>query len=231
MSVSDLLQGALQLGAVAVALFIVARALVLRRVLVDHPYRARALWAAVGGLTFLSFLATGPVDAFFGETPTNLTGVVVEDVIWGFTFVVLFGWIASNINVAIDADYFHQDVLLWKRGGEIAGLTALFGAWFIVSLPPWWLTQAESDIAGDVISIVFVALVVYSSAVLVVSYRRIADRRIKTYTLWVAASIASLLLLIVLPPTISILAGLWWVFCLYQSVGSLAIRTKSLPTN
>jgi len=219
----------LQLAVIAAVLFIAGRALILRRVLVDHPYRARALWTAIGGLTLLSFFAATYLDAVFGETPTNLTAVVVEDAIWGFTFIVLYAWIASNINVAIDADYFHQDVLLWKRGGGVAALVALFASYAVVSLPPWWFTQAEANIANEVISVAFTALVVYSTAVLVISYRRIADRRIKSYTLWVAASIVSLLLLIVLPPTIGFLAAIVWVLGLYQSVGSLAIKTKVLP--
>ncbi len=66
------------------------------------------------------------------------------------------------------------------------------------------------------------------AAVLVVTYRRISDRRIKKYTMWVALSILSLLVLIVLPSLLVIVAGVAWIYCMYRSVESLAIKTRNL---
>ncbi|GEM_PF-5668783 len=213
-----------------VVVYTIYRALSLRRALVDHPARTRALWTAIGGLSVGSFFVATYLDSIFGETPSTVTAVVVEGVIWGFTFLVLYGWIANNINVALSADFFHRDTLSWKKGGGIVAFAALFSAYGVVSLPPWWFSTAEAAFASFVTFVVFAAVTLYAIVVLAVTYRRISDRRIKTYTKWVVLSIASFLLLIFLPSPLAFIAAIAWILCIYRSVGSLAIRTRVLPS-
>ena len=76
----------------------------------------------------------------------------------------------------------------------------------------------------------------YSAVVLAVTFRRIVDRSIKTYTKWVVISLvllfagifsfgngdlANLL-------TAALLVG--WIFSMNHSVTTLAIRTRTLPS-
>jgi len=230
MSPSDALQDAVQIFLLGVAIYIIYRALSLRRALVDHPYRTRALWTAIGGLTIISFFFAGYLDSIFGETPSTITGVVVEGVIWGFTFLVLYGWIANNIYVALSSDFFHRDALYWKKGGGVVALVAILLSYVFASLPPWWYTSTESAVTNVAISVIFAAVALYATVVLAILYRRIADRRIKTYTRWVVLSVASILLLIILPTGVGFIAAIVWIYCVYRSVGSLAIRTQVLPS-
>ncbi len=230
MSPSDGLQAAVQVVLLGVVVYAMYRALSLRRALVDHPYRTRALWTAIGGLSVVSFFVATYLDSVFGETPSTVTAVVVEGVIWGFTFLVLYGWIAININVALTADFFHRDALSWKKGGGVVALVALMLSYGVASLPPWWFSAAASALWSVVISVAFAVVTVYATVVLVVTYRRIADRRVKTYTKWVVLSVASVLLLIVLPSGLGFIAAIVWIFCIYRSVGSLAIKTRVLPS-
>jgi len=157
-----------------------------------------------------------------------MEGVVAEGVVWGFTFIALYGWVAVNVNVAIAADFFHRDVLLWKKGGGIAALVVVFLAYALASLPPWWFSPSESAIGSDIVTVLFALAALYAAVALAVTYRRIADRRIKTYTMWVLLSILGVLLLIVSPSVLIPVPAVIWIYCMYRSVGSLAIRTRNL---
>jgi hypothetical protein len=217
------------------SLLLVLLALNLRRALVDRPYRARALWTAVGSLAVVSLIMAGVVDSIFGQVPNNLTAVVVEGAIWGFTFLGLFGWMVTNANVAIAADYFNRDALWWKRGGKVVSPVLLVVAYIFASLPPWWFPSgASADFAGTVANLVITAIFVgsafYAAAVLAITYRRINDLRVKNYTKWVVVSILSVLTLLFTPEYLTIVVAIIWVFAMYRSIQSLAIKVKSLPS-
>lgn len=215
------------------AAIIVVLSLSLRRALVDRPYRSRALWTAVGALAVVSLMFAQYVDTVFGQVPNNLTAVIVEDSVWGFSFLGLFGWLVTNVNVSISADYFNRDALAWKRGGRILAPLILVVLYVFISLPPWWI---PSDLVavntGSVISavtaVVFVGIVVYAASVLTITVRRINDGRIRTFTKWLVVSILSVPLLVGAPQELWIFVATLWAFSMYRSVSSLAIKTKIL---
>ncbi len=219
------------MAASAIACYIAFKALSLRKALVDHPYRSRALWTAVGALTLVGFSIAGYTDDVFGQVASTYTAVVAEATAWGFVFLGLYGWVASNANVAVDADFFNRDVLFWKKGGNKAALAMIVGAFVLDNLPPFWFSQANQvyydavATAGDVLLIIVMA---YAIVVISITFFRIVDRRIKSYTLWVALSIASILAFgfsPALPGGVFLVA---WMYCMYRAVGALAIRTNNL---
>ena len=179
----------------------------------------------------VSLLVDGYVDSLFGEVPSTYTAVIVEALFWGFSFLGLYGWIVSNANVAIGADFFNRDVLFWRKGGRIVAPALFFAAYVLANLPPWWAPQAYEGPVYDIVTGLFVIVVAYAIAVLSVTYLRIEDRRIKTYTLWVALSLASVLGLGVSPTEIGPIFEVALVYFMYRAVRSLAIRTTSLSAS
>ena len=232
MSPDDLLALAAQVVFVVMSLVIAYRALRLWHALVDRPYRSRALWTAIGALSIWGFAAAGYVDGIFGETPTTVEGVLVEAAAWGFTFLVLYGWILASIGVAITADYFNRDALLWKRGGRTAAAVLVIVGYGLASLPPWWIPAsiANSGIGNLTITGCFIAAAAYATAVLALVYRRILDPRIKRYTLWLVLSFVCFFVgIFSLGSAIAILPAVLWGYTMYRSAGTLAIRAKTLP--
>jgi hypothetical protein len=214
------------------------RALSLRRALVDRPYRDRALWTAIGGLSAVLFVIALYADNVFGQTPTTWDGVIVEAAIWGVAFLALLRWIVSNVNVSMSADYFNRDALGWKRGGWVVVIAIFLVGYVLAALPHWWLPQSfTSGLGNDLVTVIFFLVSGYSALVLVLTYRRIQDMKIRAYTKWVVVSFVSMFAYVVLPnvgPTwfsgIIIIPALVFAYCMYQTVGSLAIRTNVLPT-
>jgi len=236
MSLGDIITQVVEIVLSIAAGFIALLALNLRRALVDRAYKARALWTAVGALTIISLFLANYADTIYNVGTINLADVVVETTVWGFTFLGLFGWIVSNANVAIHADYFNRDALAWKRGGMIASTVFIVGLFIFYNFPPWLEPPPIANATGwggivdNVASDLSYVIIFYAAAVIAISYRRISDLRIKTYTKWVVASMASLFLSFVLPPFVTIVPAVLWVFCMYRTVGALAIRTRKLPS-
>jgi phosphoglycerol transferase MdoB-like AlkP superfamily enzyme len=82
----------------------------------------------------------------------------------------------------------------------------------------------------DIITAAFAAATLYSTAVLALTYWRIQDRRIKTYTKWVVLSIGAVFATLFLGGgELIVIPAILWLYCSNRSVGSLAIRTKTLP--
>jgi hypothetical protein len=217
------------------AFYLTFRALSLRQALVDPPYRDRALWTAMGGLSVVFFVAAAYLDTVFGETPTTSEGVIVEAAIWGVAFLVLLGWIVTNINVAMSADYFNRDALGWKGGGWIVAIAVTLGGYIFASLPSWWLPQWLYAAGSTLEGVVFFCGIGYATLVLVLTYFRIRDLRIKTYTKWVALSVASLFAYVALltaatgwPMDLVIIPALVWIYSMNGTVSALAIRTRTL---
>jgi len=233
MSIGDILQDGGEIFIVLASIYIAYRGVKLRGVLVDPPYRRRALWAAIGAFTAIGFLSAALVDTVFPAT--NLEGVLVQGVTWGFVFLVLFGWVATNIDVALAADYFNRDVLAWRGGGRIAAIAVLVITYVAASLPPWWIPAADQGPGTTVITLAFLAVSAYSAAVLAVTVRRIVDRTIRNYTKWVVISIVLLFWGIFTTGTgdLGDLVGgvflISWVFSMNHTVTTLAIRTRALP--
>ena len=219
------------------AVYAMFRALTLRRALVDRQYRDRAFWTAVGVLSVFLFLGATFVDGIFGQTPTTWEGIIVEDVIWGAAFLVLFGWIASNINVAVSADYFNRDALGWRKGGWIATLAFFLFGYILASLPSWWVPQGLESIGNTIVTAAFFVAIGYPTVVLALVYTRIPDFRIKTYTKWVVLTLVSLFAVVAWPSNVpvwlsslAIIPTLIWIYSIHATVSALAIRTMSLPS-
>jgi len=214
------------------AFFILFLGLRVRSVLVDQPYRTRALWTAIGALALAGFIVSRTVDSVFGNPPTTFEGILVEDSAWGLTFIALYGWIASNINVTISADFFNRDALSWKKGGWLVALLMILVLYVFASLPSWWIPAVtDSTLVEDIFSSLFLVAVAYATLVLFLSYRRISDQRIKTYTRWVVVSVAALFVALFASGTgLDIIPGALWMYSEYRTVGSLAIKSRVLPT-
>jgi hypothetical protein len=235
MSPSDILELAAGVMVTAWAGFIVYRAMRLRTALVDRIYRARAFWTAVGALTVFSLILADYVDTVFGQTPNTITGVLVEDLFWGFTFIGLYLWIVSNITVALSADFFNRDALMWRKAGRFITPLAVFVTYFLFSLPPWWVPETLNNggLVSNILTFIVVAVVVYAAATMALISIRIKDRVTKSFTKWVALSILATLLIISVSSAASALVVVpvvVWGYCVYRSVGSLAIRTRTLPS-
>jgi hypothetical protein len=232
MSPSDILVLGGTAAMLASAFVIVYMAIRLRRALVDRAYRTRAFWTAMGALSIVGFITAGYVDSVYGQTPTTVEGVLVEAAAWGFTFLVLIGWIASNIDVALSADFFNRDPLRWKKGGKILMIAVILTAYITASIPPWWIPQlvANLDLFAATFNAVFAIVIIYSVAVLALTIIRIQDRRIKNYTMWVVLSIIFLFVTIFAPGVLVVFPAAAWIYSMFRSVGSLAIRTRTLPT-
>jgi hypothetical protein len=223
---------------VAAVSFIAYRALRLRSALVDYPYRTRAVGTAIGALTLVSFILASAVDGVFGNTPTTVEGVLVEGAAWGFTFFGLLFWIVTNNNVAISADYFNRDTLLWRAGGKWVTIGSVLFLWVAASLPPWWIPpQIENNAAfTQFFNILFSVSVVYAAIVLAITFRRIKDRNIRSYTKWVLLSIflmwATLASGSAGGPAILLgfALGVAYIYSMNHTVTVLAIRTKTLPS-
>lgn len=228
MSPSDALSAAAVIFTVFATFFIAYRALRLRRALVDRPYRTRALWTAIGAFSVLSLDVSGISTSIYGETPTTVTGVLVEGALFGFAFLMLYGWIVTNINVAILADFFNRDALLWKRVGRIAAPVVIVFAFVLASLPPWWIPSADSNLGLDIVDVLFYATTLYAAVVLAISYRRIKNRQIKSYTLWVVLSVLAIFAQFLVPSDLVLIPSVAWFFFMYKSVDSLTIRTRNL---
>ena len=216
------------------AFFIAYRALSLRGVLVDRPYRTRALWTGIGGFSVVGFISAGFLTTAFPAT--NVEGVLIEAAAWGFAFLVLYGWIATNIDVAISADYFNRDALAWKGGGKIAAIAVLLISYVAASLPPWWIPSQYQGTGTTIITLLFLGVSVYSATVLAVTVRRIVDRSIRSYTKWVVISIVLLFGGIFtigtsdLGDLLGVALFVGWIFSMNHSVTTLAIRTRTLPS-
>jgi hypothetical protein len=238
MPLGDLLFDVIEVAIIAGVLFIAYRALRLGSALVDRPYRTRAFGTAIGALTIVGFVGAGYLDGVFGQTPTTAEGVLVEAAAWGFSFIGLLFWVVTNNNVAINADYFNRDVLFWRSGGKWVTIGGVLIIYTLASLPPWWYPPQfyNNFFVGNGFNLVFFVAVAYAALVLVITFLRLKDRTIRTYTRWVLLSVvlmwASFFSLG--PDIFGILLGgtlaVAYLYAMNHTVTVLAIRTKVLAT-
>jgi hypothetical protein len=238
MSLADISAEALEIVLVAAVLFIVYRALKLSRALVDRQYRARAVGTGIGALTLVSFISASTVDGVFGNTPTTVEGVLVEGAAWGFTFFGLLYWIVTNNDVAISSDYFNRDVLFWRAGGRWVTIGCVLAVWVIASLPPWWVPPQiqNSTVLSQIFNVLFGVPVAYAAIVLAITYRRLRDRNIRSYTKWALLSIVLMWATLGAGSSggyvvlLAFAIGVAYIYSMNHTVTTLAIRTKTLPT-
>jgi len=234
MSIGDLVYLVIDLFVSFAALYIAVRALSLRRALVDRPYRSRALWSAMGAIAIIAIIATGPINAVFGNG-TDVISLLIVSGVYGVFFLGLFGWIIVNNDVTIAADFLNRDALSWRKAGRTFSIVVWTATYVIINLPPWWFpASADSfmNFFGNVVStFIFFGIAGYGAVVLYISYRRISDLRIRTYTRWVVLSFVFTILAIALSFfNSSFVLGIPLIYCMYRSVESLAIRTRKLES-
>jgi len=238
MSLLDLLAFGVNAGVdlfcLGALVYIAVRALALRRALVDRPYRSRAFWAAMAAIAVIAVITTGPIDAYYGNS-TTVTAIAVEATVYGVFFLGLFGWIIVNNDVTLAADFLNRDALLWKRAGRTSSAVVWTATYVIINLPPWWFPASADSFmnffANVISTFIFFGIAAYGAAVLYISYRRVSDLRIKTYTRWVVLSVVTLVLAILVSFfNVAFILGIPVVYCMYKSVQSLAIRTRKLES-
>lgn len=218
---------------VIISLLMVFRAWTLRRALVDNLYRRRALWTGIGGLGSIALAVAFITDGFaaqgIGIFANQLFAFVFADVIWGFTFLALYGWVYTNINVALNADFLHRDALAWRRGlryGMVGSIAILYiGASSPIPIVP------VSSAFNLIFTLAFLGFTVYSVLVLLIAYNRIQDKVIKGYMKWFGITLLIFVLNLVLLAANNnslITPLLLFAYAGYRTAGSLAIKTRSI---
>jgi hypothetical protein len=232
MSPNDLLSLIGVAGLFVATAFIMFKALSVRKVLVDATYRSRALWTAIGASSLVLLVIAGYVSSV--DSGTTVTAILAGATIWGLVFLALYGWIYSNVNVAIGADFFNRDVLFWKRGLRVIAPVLIIFGYVVDNFPygPGSIPDYLGNILVGISTWLFYIIIAYSAAILIITYRRIADRRIKRYTLLVAWSILSLFVLVLVSfsSVLLVVAAIAWIYFMYSTADSLTIKTRNLST-
>jgi hypothetical protein len=131
----EILEGGAALATLAIALLGVYRSLTIGKSMVTHVYRSRAYWLAV----LLIILAVDNLPF----PPSSVIGSGLG--FYGF-FVFLFAillFIDSNVAVAREIDFFHKDVLHWRK--IRIPMLAILGAYTVAAVI---LSSATSTAAG-----------------------------------------------------------------------------------
>jgi hypothetical protein len=232
--VLDLIQYALFIIPGIIGLLVAFRAWSLRRVLVDPVYRSRALWTGFAGLGVLAFiLAVGGdelVTEGYGIFANQNVGLIAEDIWWAFVFLGLYGWIYTNVNVSLSSDFLHRDVLLWNRIGKNLTWVSIVVAYSLASLPEVPQDASWYNAASNAVGGVFAIVTIYTAFVLAITYRRIPDRLIKRYTMWVVLAVVSLFVALFLGNGGGFLLflGILPAYFMYRAAGSLSLRTRDI---
>jgi hypothetical protein len=225
---------------VITSIIVAYRALRLRRVLVDAAYRTRALWMGLAGLGCVSLVTAIWTDGLASQGYWILANpgvaTLVADFLWGFTFLAIYGWIFTNINIALAADFLHRDALGWRRGGRYVMVAGLLVPYLSVSIPPSFYlpisaaAQADLQATGSFwFGLIFGFFTAYAALVLGIAFRRIRDFVIKRYMKWVGITVLAVLGdFIVMNFTQLAFPFLLIAYAAYRAAGSLAIRTHNI---
>jgi hypothetical protein len=171
------------------------RAFSLSRALPGQVYRTRAEW--IGTFSIILIAATaisfGSDSGYFDSFVSNfLDGVDLY--MTSFFFVFLFAWLSSTVGVASDLDYFHRDTLRWGTMKRVfwAGVVLVVVATTLVSV-----SQLNPCVAASCSPIaklapliyggsalIAVILVIYASAVLFVTSRRVKEKILRSHLKW-----------------------------------------------
>jgi len=165
-----------------------------RRVLTTPLYRGRALWTGTVAVIVSLFDAWGIAlentssSVSFGIVPPFGTlEFYVFVVLTAAAAAVVFAWIDSTVNVALELDFKHRDALRWKKLRSAAGVAFVVG--FVVA-------QFATSDWELLISIVLLASAsAYMTAALVVGGSRVRDLTMRSYIKWMGFLVASLILL------------------------------------
>jgi len=235
-AVPNVIEDALFIIPGIIGLLVAYRAWSLRKVLVDPIYRSRALWTGFAGLGVLAFILAAGGDALvtegYGIFANQNLGLIAEDIWWAFVFLGLYGWIYTNVNVSLSSDFLHRDVLLWNRVGKTLTWISIAVAYSLASVPEVPQDASWYNAASNAVGLVFAIVTVYTALVLAISYRRIQDRLIKKYTMWVVLAVATLFVALFLGNGGGfVFLGILPAYFMYRAAGSLSIRTRNIDKN
>ena len=197
-----------------------------RKALAGPLYRSRALWTAA----IAAYIAVVEVQALlvdlgaFPYSPpysSSLGGVLFYLLIFGVGLAVIWVWIDRAIAVSLDLDFFHRDLLSWKRGLRyVSG-----GVWiFAIALGVFTPT---AGLLTDILNVLLGAPIVYAAAVVILGFTRVRDALLRGYSKWVGVVVLSLVATgITFPYNFPyVLVG----YALYRVATSLSLRDRLGP--
>lgn len=199
--------------AVAVGIVILAayKAFTSRKIMAESSYRNWATWTgffAALGIPYEVNLALAELGVSFSN-PAGSVYVIAVALAGAFVGVVLVDGI---IRVTQGLDYFHRDVLLWRRGGWIPTWIT-----FVIVLTVYWVF--------NITYLLFVALAVflYPITVLIISITRAHESVMLDYIKWFGAVIV----MAIVATTFEMFTGynflqVIFAFFLYRQAGSLS---------
>jgi len=155
-------------------------------------YRTRALWTGVIAITGAFYSVTAIVAENFSSPQSSLQGGPGQP-LWEFVLfavltivgsLIIFSWIDSTIEVALDLDFLHRDAVGWKRLRKFAWAAVVVGAFGTGLSTVLW--------AYPIFAFALGAPVAYSGVVLIVSGLRVRYAPMKAYMRWVGLLVLAL---------------------------------------
>jgi hypothetical protein len=158
------------------------RALQIGRYFVNRTYRLRAYWG--GALMFVIMLGT---LLNFVSFPNSALGDLLSFAPFGVIILFLMAFVDQGIFVAMDGDFFHRDILLWRSTRRAVYAVLILSE--AVELASYLLAGQSASASGSafvtlgegqnlaVVPILFA----YAVAALVIGGRRTADRTMKKH--------------------------------------------------
>ncbi len=228
MSPSLQIDGIITFVGVVVCIMAAYRSFAIRQALRNSVYRSHALWTGIAATLFVVVQLPTAIYEVTGIAVLRILSVtsvsysssldlVIELFFFlGLIFLVIFAWFDRTIEVALYADYFHRDILYWKRGARKVFWAALFV--LLVSelfAPPAGILYWEGALA---------LVICYVAAVLAIGAGRAKDRAIRSYAKWVGLVVVTVVVLLPIYPynSPSVLSA----YFLYRATGSLSPMSK-----
>ena len=176
----DIVAYASVLVSVAVLGLGTARALQIARAFVNRTYRQRAYWGALLMLSICLGTATNLITF-----PATSLGAVLTFFPFAVIVVLLIAFVDRGIEVAMDGDFFHRDILRWRSGrwaayaAIILSFVFLFPSYYFAYSPE--LNSLWVQLGSDQVAVVVPVIFAYAVAALVIGGRRTSDKTMKRH--------------------------------------------------
>jgi uncharacterized membrane protein len=207
------------------------RAIQIGHAFVNRAYRLRAYWGAL----LMFSICLGTLTNFINFPATSLGAVLM---FFPFAIIVflLLAFVDRGIEVAMDGDFFHRDILHWRsmRGVAYAAVMVTF----LLLLPSYYFEYAP-DMANSPLvqlgadQILFVVPVVFAYAVtaLIIGGRRTADQTMKRHIRRLGFGFLAFIVsfpffiagsgILVLFPNVLIIVANWFLYRAVMSLSSI----------
>jgi hypothetical protein len=174
--------------------FAAVRALQMRRGLISSIYRSRAFWSA----GFLAVIVFNNIAGYV-PVPDSIIGGIFFFLPFFLLLIAILAYVDRTVLVAIETDFFHRDILRWKR--LRIGAFPLLLLSMVIFVVDAFLSPPNSQGApgfGDPVLliigfyqlfVVFVAVFGYSVAALVIGVRRTPDATLKRHIRFLAMAL------------------------------------------